>query len=92
MKGDRAEIEQDWQLRGFSCGLWIDPPGQAWEDYTHSTNELLLVLEGEVEWEMQGRTCRPKRGEEVLIPARVRHTVRNVGGTTARWLYGYKTG
>ncbi len=49
-----------------------------------------MVLEGELELEMQGRTFRPKRGEEVLIPARARHTVRNVGGTTARWLYGYK--
>ena len=90
MKGDKADIGQAWQLRGFSCGLWIDPPGQVWEDYTHSTDELLMVLEGELELEMQGRTFRPKRGEEVLIPARVRHTVRNVGGTTARWLYGYK--
>ena len=51
-----------------------------------------MVLEGELELEMHGRTFRPKRGEEVLIPARVRYTVRNVGGTTARWLYGYKTG
>ena len=50
-----------------------------------------MVLEGELELEMQGRTFRPKQGEEVLIPAKVRHTVRNVGGTTARWLYGYKS-
>ena len=90
MKLDRAEIEQDWHSRGFSCGLWIDPPGQVWEDYMHSTDELLMVLEGELELEMQERTFRPKWGEEVLIPARVTHTVRNVGGTTARWLYGYK--
>jgi len=49
-----------------------------------------MVLEGELELEMQGCTFRPKRGEKVLIPARVMHTVRNVGGTTARCLYGYK--
>ncbi len=85
-----AEVEIVWHSRGFSCGLWVDPPGQVWKDYTHSTDELLMVLEGELELEMQGRTFRPKRGEEVLIPARVRHTVRNVGGTTARWLYGYQ--
>lgn len=90
MKLNRSQIEKDWCTRGFSCGLWIDPPGQEWKDYTHSTDELLMVLEGELELEMQGRTIRPRRGEEVLIPARVRHTVRNVGGTTARWLYGYQ--
>lgn len=84
------QVEQDCHSRGFSCGPWVDPPGQLWEDYVHSMDELLMVLEGELELEMQGRTFRPKQGEEVLIPARVRHMVRNVGGTTARWLYGYK--
>jgi len=88
---NREQIEQDWHSRGFSCGLWVDPPGQMWEDYVHQTDELLMILEGELELEMQGRTFRPKVGEEVLIPAQGTHSVRNVGGTTARWLYGYKS-
>lgn len=45
-----------------------------------------MVLEGELELEMQGKTFRPTSGEEVFIPARVTHSVRNVGGTTAQWL------
>ena len=89
---DRAHVENEWRVRGFSCGLWVDPPGQVWEDYVHATDELLMVLEGELELEMPGRTFRPKNGEEVFIPARVTHSVRNVGGTTAQWLYGYKNG
>lgn len=87
---DRATIEQGWHSRGFSCGLWVDPPGQVWEDYVHSTDELLMVLEGELELEMEGRVFRPAVGEEVFIPAHARHSVRNVGGMTARWLYGYR--
>ena len=87
---DRDQIERDWHARGFSCELWVDPPGQMWEGYVHSVDELLMVLEGELELEMQGRTLHAKIGEEVLIPAHVTHSVRNVGGTTARWLYGYK--
>jgi len=83
-------IERDWRARGFSCDLWVDPPGRVWEGYVHATDELLMVLEGELEVEMQGRRFRPKTGEEVFIPAHVTHSVRNVGGTTARWLYGYK--
>ncbi len=86
----RPRIERDWRARGFSCGLWVDPPGQVWEDYTHATDELVMVLEGELELEMQGKTFRPKTGEEVFIPAQALHSVRNVGGTTAKWLYGYK--
>ena len=87
---DRAQIAKDWQARGFSCDLWVDPPGQVWEDYVHSTDELLMLMEGSLELEMQGQTFRPAIGEEVLIPARTAHTVHNTGGTTARWLYGYK--
>jgi mannose-6-phosphate isomerase-like protein (cupin superfamily) len=83
-------IERGWRARGFSCDLWVDPPGRVWEGYVHATDELLMVLEGELEVEMQGRRFRPKTGEEVFIPAHVTHSVRNVGGTTARWLYGYK--
>ena len=87
---DRAQITKQWQARGFSCGLWVDPPGQVWENYVHSTDELLMLMEGALELEMQGKTLRPAIGEEILIPAHMSHTVRNIGGTTARWLYGYK--
>lgn len=45
-----------------------------------------MVLEGELELEMQGKTFRPTSGEEVFIPARVTHSVRNVGETTTQWL------
>jgi mannose-6-phosphate isomerase-like protein (cupin superfamily) len=55
-------------------------------------DELFMVVEGEVELEMQGRAFRPAIGEEVLIPARAVHTVRNVGSSIARWLYGYRKG
>jgi mannose-6-phosphate isomerase-like protein (cupin superfamily) len=90
-KLDKTNIANDWKARGFSCGLWADPPGQVWEDYVHSTDELLMIMEGALELEMQGKILRPGIGEEVLIPAHTSHTVRNIGGTTARWLYGYKS-
>jgi mannose-6-phosphate isomerase-like protein (cupin superfamily) len=83
-------VRQDWARRGFSCGVWIDSPGQAWEDYVHETEELLMLIEGEIEVSFQGETRRPRVGEEVLIPARARHTVINVGASTNRWYYGYK--
>lgn len=87
---DMEAIQQDGARRGFSCGLWIDPPGQVWRDYTHPADELLMVMEEELELEIDGHTLRPRLGEEVFIPTRARHTVRNMGGGTARWLYGYR--
>jgi quercetin dioxygenase-like cupin family protein len=89
---NRDQIEQEWKSRGFSCGLWTDPPGQIWENYVHDVDELIVVLEGKIELQTAGLTQCPEPGEEVLIPAHTVHTVRNVGDTTARWLYGYRKG
>lgn len=87
---DLAAVEQSWQRRGFSFGVWTDPPGRKWEDYVHDTDELFMVVRGSVELEMQGRRRRPACGEEILIPRRIQHSVRNVGQTHAKWLYGYR--
>lgn len=83
------DIAKDWRARGFSCDLWVDPPGQRWEDFVHNTDELVVVVEGEVEFEIGGVTSRPGTGEEIFIPAGELHSVHNVGNTTAKWLYGY---
>lgn len=64
---DRTQIEREWRARGFSCGLWTDPPGQEWNDFVHGMDELLMVVEGELELKMQGRTLKPKPGEDILI-------------------------
>jgi mannose-6-phosphate isomerase-like protein (cupin superfamily) len=86
---DREQVKADWAKRGFGCDLWIDSPGQRWEDFTHRTDELVLVLEGKMEFEVAGLRCHPQIGEEILIPAGTVHSARNIGATTARWLYGY---
>jgi quercetin dioxygenase-like cupin family protein len=87
---DRQQVAAEWAERGFSCDLWTDPPGRRWEDFTHATDELVLVVEGEVEFEIAGQVRHPEIGEELLIPAGAVHSVRNTGATTARWLYGYR--
>ena len=84
------EVLRAWRERGFRGGVWVDPPGQIWADFVHPEDELLMVMEGELELAIEGRALSPARGEEVLIPAGASHTVRNVGGTTARWLYAYR--
>lgn len=83
-------VRSDWQSRGFSCDVWTDPPGRVWNDYRHPVDEVVMVVEGEVEFDIAGKVVRPAPGEEVLIPAGALHTVRNLGTTTSRWLYGYK--
>jgi quercetin dioxygenase-like cupin family protein len=87
---DREKVAADWGSRGFSCNLWTDLPGQGREDFMHAVDELVIVLEGEMEFEVEGEPHRPAVGEELLIPAGAVHSARNVGDTAARWLYGYK--
>lgn len=87
---NRQDVSRDWEARGFSCDLWVDSPGQCWEDFVHNTDELVLVLEGELEFEIDGEISHPETGEELFIPAGAVHSVRNIGASTARWLYGYR--
>ena len=75
---DQDLVARRWHERGFSCGLWVDPPGQVWENYIHDVDELVLVVQGDVEFEVEEVVRRPHPGEELVIP----------GG--ARWLFGYK--
>jgi quercetin dioxygenase-like cupin family protein len=87
---DQEQVAVDWAHRGFGCDLWIDLPGQQWENFNHATDELIVVLEGEMEFEIAGQVCHLAIGEELLIPAGAIHSARNIGSTTARLLYGYK--
>ncbi len=87
---DPAQVASDWAARDFTCEIWTDPPGQVWADFIHATDELVMTMEGEVEFEVAGKCHRPRAGQELLIPANARHTVRNVGSTVSRWFYGYR--
>lgn len=87
---DIHHIQREWAERGFSFGIWSDEPGRKWEDFIHSTDELFLVVDGRVELELPDRKWCPAPGEEILIPGNTLHSVRNLGLTGSRWLYGYR--
>lgn len=90
MQINLEQVCQQWADRGFSCDIWSDPAGQVWANFVHSTDELVMLLDGEIELEFSARVIRAEIGEEILIPAGVSHTVRNVGTGRNRWLYGYR--
>jgi mannose-6-phosphate isomerase-like protein (cupin superfamily) len=87
---DYSTVKQDWENRGFSFGIWTDPPGKVWADYVHETDELVMLEDGEIELLFSGKMFHPKIGEEIFIPAGESHTVINTGKTNNRWYYGYK--
>ena len=87
---NHEQIKKDWDSRGYSFGIFKDPPGQVWVNFVHKTDELVVLAEGEIEIEIEGKSQQPQIGKEVVIPAKAMHTVRNVGKTNNVWHYGYK--
>ncbi len=86
---DRAAVARDWRGRGYSCDLFVDPPGRAWCDFVHKRNELVAVAEGRLEVTLAGARFVAEPGDEVFIPKGALHSVRNVHAAATRWLYGY---
>lgn len=86
---DRDAVAEDWRRRGYSCGLFVDPPGREWNGFVHGTNELVMVVEGRLELEIEGERALLEPGEEAFIPKGAVHSVRNRSAGTTRWLYGY---
>ena len=87
---DQDEIRENWASRGYSFGVFNYPPGQDWADFVHRTDELVILAEGDIEIEIEGKSQKPQVGEEVFIPANAIHTVRNIGKTNNVWYFGYK--
>ena len=86
---DKQEVSRDWRARGYSCGLFVDPPGQAWLDFVHETNELVAVVDGRLEMVVSGVSVVMEAGDEVFIPKHATHSVINIHDGVSRWLYGY---
>ena len=84
------QIKKDWNSRGYSFGIFKDPSGQVWADFVHKTDELVVLAEGEIEIEIEGKSQQPPIGKEIFISAKAKHTVRNVGKTINAWYFGYK--
>jgi quercetin dioxygenase-like cupin family protein len=60
------------------------PPGRATPMHYDSANEIDLVLDGAVEWEMDGERTTYGPGTLVEIAAEKKHCLRNVGEGAAR--------
>ena len=59
-------------------------PGEALGGHTDSPEEILLVLDGEVEFQVGTETSPAARGTLAVVPPMAPHSIRNIGTTTAR--------
>ena len=65
-------------------------PGQASPRHTHPGEEIIYVLEGSLEYQVEGKPPMTlKAGDVLLIPAGTIHAAKNVGSGTAKELATY---
>lgn len=65
-------------------------PGVAFGSHTHPGEEIIYVLEGSLEYRVEGRPPMTlKAGDVLFIPAGTVHAARNVGSNTASELATY---
>ena len=79
----------DWNLSGFSFGVFLDPQGQVWTDFVHCTDKLVALAEGEIEIDNEGNLQRPTFGEKLFISANALHRMLNIGRSNDLWCYRY---
>jgi quercetin dioxygenase-like cupin family protein len=67
----------------------ISPEAPAFKHF-HYGEEIIYVLEGELEYQIEGDQTRTvKAGEALMVPAEAVHAVKNVGTTSAAELATY---
>ena len=66
-KVEKLKLKDDWKQRGYSFGVFRDPPGQVWADFVHKTDELVVLAEGEIEIELRAGLNFLKSGKNNLF-------------------------
>jgi quercetin dioxygenase-like cupin family protein len=88
---DIETIREKWRIEGFDCTLWEDPPDKVWSDLADPRDERVLVLSGVLQVESEGQEPVVLRaGDEVFIPANVRHGSRVLSTEPVQLLFGYR--
>lgn len=64
-------------------------PGYAAPRHTHFGEEIIYVIEGELEYEIDGKVSRVKAGDVLFVPAGTPHTAKNIGTGNAAELATY---
>ena len=64
-------------------------PGQASPRHTHPGEEIIYVLEGTLEYEIDGKVTKVKPGDVLFVPAGTPHLARNLGTSRGAELATY---
>ncbi|WP_213571458.1 cupin domain-containing protein [Rhodococcus sp. USK13] len=77
---ERSAIRGDRSMVTFN---WMHPAMPAQPNHSHDFDQLALIVEGAMDFEVEGETYRVGAGEGLLIPANAQHTGVAVGDGVA---------
>ncbi len=66
--------------------------GQSNDRHSHDCEEVLYLVAGELDHELDGRWLHMGPGDAIRIPRGTPHQARNVGDATARMVVAYNAG
>ena len=64
-------------------------PGYVAPRHTHPGEEIVYVIEGSLEYEIDGKVAKVKAGDVLFVPAGAIHTAKNIGSANAAELATY---
>ena len=64
-------------------------PGASFPKHSHPGEEVIYVIEGAFEYEIDGKVSKAKAGEVLFVPAGAVHSAKNVGSDNAAELATY---
>ena len=92
IESDAEKLKAEYEKKGFKCRISTSEPGEDWdsEEKGHETDEAYILLEGELEFYLQGKTYRPALGEIFVVPAGEPHNFKSNKFSRYYWIYGYQ--
>lgn len=86
------EFETNWAERGFSFGVGNIKLDEGVDDAVHDDqDELVVMVNGRLEFTIDKKVFIPESNTEILIPAKSRHSIKNIGTEESKIYYGYKS-
>lgn len=82
---DRARIIDGLRHEGFEVIEWTDDAGTHYAEHAHTSEEVLVVLSGEITFSLLGTEHRLGPGERLALAAGATHTA-TVGPNGATYL------
>lgn len=83
------ELRQRLEEEGFDPFRWHDPAGTTYEPHSHSHDESLWVIDGEITFHIGDKDYRLRPGDRLMLPAGTIHTA-HVGNSGATYWIGQR--